>query len=153
MAGHPQTVLYIFYLTLTYTLFLAFWAWRAGLAGTEESVAERGYLIAVKGLGPYLAHALLLWLVVILLGTALAAAQLLPALEFIAHSVRSELSYEAVSAGLPLAELIAALYPGFFGGSPEYVGLVSLILIALALTLSGSSYLQGGQERGRGRET
>ena len=75
------------------------------------------------------------WLVMIGLGSMIAAAQLLPTLEFIGRSVRADLSYRAVSAGLPLNELIAILYPGFFGGSPEYVGVVSLVLIALALVL------------------
>ena len=57
-------------------------------------------------------------------------------MEFIRHSVRSDLSYQAVSAGLPLNELVSIIYPGFFGGSPEYVGIVTLVLIALALVLA-----------------
>ncbi|MCL4304181.1 MAG: YfhO family protein, partial [Anaerolineae bacterium] len=75
------------------------------------------------------------WLIIVLLGAAIAAAQLLPTREFIAHSLRADLSYPAVSAGLPLNEAIAILYPGFFGGSPQYVGIVSLVLIALALSV------------------
>ena len=70
-----------------------------------------------------------------MLGTALAAAQFLPTIEFISHSVRADLSYQAVSAGLPLSELVTILYPGFFGGSPAYVGIATLVLIALALVL------------------
>jgi len=41
---------------------------------------------------------------------------------------------------LPLNEFIAILYPGFFGGSPEYVGIVSLGLIALALVVALSPH-------------
>jgi hypothetical protein len=37
-----------------------------------------------------------------------------------------------------LNELISILYPGFLGGSPEYVGIVTLVLIALALVLGRS---------------
>jgi hypothetical protein len=129
LAGHPQTVLYIFYLSLAYTLFYAF----------SESLRTTHY---VPGTGPYASrltlHAsrfLLPWLIIVVLGTAIAAAQLLPTREFIAHSLRADLSYQAVSAGLPLNEFISILYPGFFGGSPEYVGIVSLVLIALALVL------------------
>ncbi len=134
LAGHPQTVLYIFYLSLAYTAFLAFQRWQ-----DQERSAS-----IIRPFGPsplpLLAHSLVPpvvnWLVVILLGTAVAAAQLLPTLEFISRSVRANLSYQAVSAGLPLNELISILYPGFFGGSPEYVGIATLVLIALALVLA-----------------
>ncbi len=50
----------------------------------------------------------------------------------IAHSPRADLTYEAVSFGLPLHELVSILYPGYFGGSPEYLGILPLILIGLA---------------------
>jgi hypothetical protein len=109
LAGHPQTVLYIFYLSLAYTLFDAYRCRSFGL------------------LRP--------WLVVVGLGGAMAAAQLWPTLEFIAYSLRADLSYEAVSAGLPLNELVAVLYPGFFGGSPEYVGWAGLALIGAAMAV------------------
>jgi len=66
---------------------------------------------------------------------ALAAAQLLPTLEFIARSPRADLSYQAVSFGLPLHELVSVVYPGYFGGSPEYVGILPMVLIGLALAL------------------
>jgi uncharacterized membrane protein YgdD (TMEM256/DUF423 family) len=66
---------------------------------------------------------------------ALAAAQLLPTLEFIARSPRADMNYEAVSFGLPLHELVSLVYPGYFGGSPEYVGILPMILIGLALAL------------------
>jgi len=121
LAGHPQTVLYIFYLTLAYT---AFYALRPTQLKTHYSPLKT-----------VLSH-LSLWLFIIVLGTALAAAQLWPTLEFINRSVRADLSYQAVSAGLPLNELVSILYPGFFGGSPQYVGIAPLVLIALALMLA-----------------
>ncbi len=117
LAGHPQTVLYIFYLSLAYSLFLAV---------SSPSAASPWKRVAL-GLLP--------WLTAVGLGTLLAAAQLLPTLEFIRHSVRAELSYPAVSRGLPLNELISVLYPGYFGGSPEYVGIVGLVLAAAGLAL------------------
>ncbi len=118
LAGHPQTVLYIFYLSLAYTLFRAF---------SSVALPLRLRPIILR-LTP--------WLIMVMLGGAIAAPQLLPTAEFIRHSVRADMSYQAVSAGLPLNELISILYPGFFGGSPEYVGIITLILIALALTLT-----------------
>ena len=127
LAGHPQTVMYIFYVSLAYVLFLAF----------NISHFSRRLIFSRQWLVRLVWH-LGFWFVSIALGVALSAAQLLPTLEFISLSLRSDLSYQAVSAGLPLTELISILYPGFFGGSPEYVGIVSLVLIALALTLAWS---------------
>ncbi|HXV44719.1 MAG TPA: YfhO family protein [Anaerolineae bacterium] len=142
LAGHPQTVLYIFYLSFAYALFRAFnqsanqRTQRAGVANSR--LAEDGSLIegeSVNGKLTFILRSLLSWLIIIVLGAAIAAAQLLPTWEFIARSLRADLSYQAVSAGLPLNEFVSILYPGFFGGSPAYVGIVSLVLIALALII------------------
>jgi hypothetical protein len=46
-----------------------------------------------------------------------------------------------------LNEFIAILYPGFLGGSPQYVGVVSLVLIALALAVSLSPRPADGQSK------
>ena len=118
LAGHPQTVLYIFYLSLAYALFLAF------------RTRPPNLRLILYRLAP--------WLLMVSLSGAIAAAQLWPTLEFIRHSVRADMSYQSVSAGLPLNELISIIYPGYFGGSPEYVGLVTLVLVALALVLARS---------------
>lgn len=122
LAGHPQTVLYIVYLSLAYTLLLAFFLWRRQTS--------------------FLVYAGVAWLTVVVLGAGLAAAQLAPTLEFIGYSVRADLSYPAVSAGLPLVELVSMLYPGFFGGSPEYVGIAALVLVGLALTFGVMQWRQ-----------
>jgi hypothetical protein len=118
LAGHPQTVMYIFYLSLAYTII--------------------HYPLSIIHYPLSILRRVALWLIIILLGTAIAAAQLLPTLEFIARSVRADLSYQAVSAGLPLNELVSVIYPGFFGGSPQYVGIATLVLITLALTMAVS---------------
>ncbi len=142
LAGHPQTVLYIFYFSLAYTLFHAFYTWRNSSAKdqgsdiTAEASITNYQLPGIKHHASRIIRLFIPWLIIVLLGTAIAAAQLLPTLEFIGYSLRADLSYQAVSAGLPLNEFIAILYPGFFGGSPEYVGIVSLVLIALALTMA-----------------
>jgi hypothetical protein len=131
LAGHPQTVLYIFYFSLAYFLYLRFTIY--DLRFTHHA-SERGLPLGrITLYASRLFASLIPWLIIVLLGAAIAAAQLLPTREFIAHSLRADLSYQAVSAGLPLNEAIAILYPGFFGGSPQYVGIVSLVLIALAL--------------------
>lgn len=125
LAGHPQTVMYIFYLSLAYFLYLRFTIYDLR---TTHHAPRTTYHVS------HFLASLTSWLLIVVLGAAIAAAQLLPTREFIAHSLRADLSYQAVSAGLPLNEFIAILYPGFFGGSPQYVGIASLVLIALALT-------------------
>ncbi len=103
LAGHPQTAMYVIYFTLAYLLWLS----------------QKSKIQNLKSK--------------IIIAFCLAAPQLFPTLQFITHSVRANMSYESVSAGLPLTEGIAVLYPGYLGGSPEYVGLVTLVLVALSL--------------------
>lgn len=124
LAGHPQTALYIFYLSLAYSLF--------GAISPLPSFSLASAFTWLRGVARRFAP----WLGAVALAAMLAAAQLLPTLEFIRHSVRAELSYQAVSAGLPLTELVSVVYPGFFGGSPEYVGIAALVLVAVALALA-----------------
>jgi hypothetical protein len=63
---------------------------------------------------------------------ALAAVQLVPTLAFISRSTRAGLTYEAVARGFPLSEITHLLYPGYFGGSPQYVGILPPILALAA---------------------
>ncbi len=139
LAGHPQTVLYIFYLSLAYTIFYTIYTWRHHLSATLPSPHHASrFTFHASRFTPHpsrLTLHLIPWFIIIALGAAIAAAQLLPSLEFIGYSVRSDLTYQAVAAGLPLNELISIIYPGFFGGSPAYVGIITLVLIALALLL------------------
>ncbi|MEM7030680.1 MAG: hypothetical protein AAF629_14030 [Chloroflexota bacterium] len=123
LAGHPQTVLYIFYLTLAYAIFHSIF-----------QVSTSGIFSRIKPV--------LLWGISVSLGCFLAAAQLWPTLEFIGHSLRADLSYEAVSLGLPLSELVSILYPGYFGGSPQYVGILPLLLVAVGLIIPHKNFIQ-----------
>jgi hypothetical protein len=118
LAGHPQTALYIVYGVLAYGVFRA---WFSGGRKPESSVLRR----ILRG-----AYLVLLPLV---LGAALAAIQLVPTLDLIRHSTRAGLDYSGVSWGFPLIEITPLLYPGYFGGSPQYVGILPLILAAAAL--------------------
>jgi hypothetical protein len=113
LAGHPQTAMYVVYVTLAYGLFLV-WSGRK-----ERSVWRTAVRVTVP----------------LILGVALAAVQLVPTLMFIGRSTRSGLDYDAVAWGFPLAEITHLLYPGYFGGSPQYVGILPPILAVAALFL------------------
>ncbi|MFC2030321.1 YfhO family protein [Chloroflexota bacterium] len=110
LAGHPQTAMYLVYATLAYGLFLAY-------DSRLKSYVSR--LLPIVS--------------VLAIGLGLATVQLVPSATFIAHSTRAGLSYEEVSWGFPIAELTHLLYPGYFGGSPQYVGVLSMILAIAAL--------------------
>jgi len=114
LAGHPQTAMYVVYAALAYSVGLSF-------LSSPASPAFRSRL-----------GSLLILLLALVLGAALATAQLVPTLQFIARSSRAGLGYEDVSWGFPLAEMTHLLYPGYFGGSPQYVGILPLILAAAA---------------------
>lgn len=118
LAGHPQTAMYVMYATLAYGLFLA---WSTRGAAWKAWPGNRGILVAASVLLPFI------------LGIGLAAVQLVPTLEFIVRSTRADLNYSTVAWGFPLAEMTHLLYPGYFGGSPQYVGILPPILAVAAL--------------------
>jgi hypothetical protein len=72
-------------------------------------------------------------LVFILLAFGLAAVQLLPTLEFIGLSPRASIDYQTASWGLFWYETMSFLFPGYFGGSPQYVGILPMVLVAMAI--------------------
>ena len=117
LAGHPQTSMYVVYAALAYGIFVS---WTSGAA--QESTLVQRVLRAVYVV-----------VVPLVVGAGLSAVQLVPTLQFIARSTRSGLDYSAVSWGFPLAEMVHLLYPGYFGGSPQYVGILAPILAAAAL--------------------
>ena len=122
LPGHPQTWLYVVYMTL------GFYAWRVYERQAETaSGPSRPYSLALRaaaGLAVAGVFAL-----------ALAAVQWLPTVELIAHSTRSDMGYAALSFGLPLHEMVALIYPGYLGGSPQYLGILPLLLIGVAWAL------------------
>jgi hypothetical protein len=129
LAGHPQTAMYAVYTTVAYGLFLA---WPATPRRAPEPFRITPHVSRLT----YHASRLATYaLAPVLLGLALAAVQLVPSLAFIARSTRAGLDYEAVSWGFPLAEITHLLYPGYFGGSPQYVGILPPILAVAALFL------------------
>lgn len=107
LGGHPQTAMLCAYAVAGYAAWL--WYWRR----------PSGRRFAATLVGA-------------LLGIGLAAVQLLPTLEFIRLSVRSSLGFGQAGGGFGLHELSGLLYPGYFGGTPQYAGVVTLLLAAWA---------------------
>jgi hypothetical protein len=125
LAGHPQTAMYLVYATAAYGLFLCY------ASGVERRRPQGSH--HASSIRFYLSRCLVFLLFPLVVGAALAAIQLVPTLEFIARSTRAGLDYDAVSWGFPLAEMTHLLYPGYFGGSPQYVGILPPILAVAAL--------------------
>lgn len=109
LAGHPQTFLHISYVAAAYYLFLAWqagWPWQRSLS--------LGLMVAAIAVGT-------------------AAVAWLPAVRFVANTVRSDVGYAFVATGAPLLETIHTLVPGVLGDlSPVYLGLPALALAIMA---------------------
>ncbi len=144
LPGHPQTSLYVLYTAVAFYLFRVIE--RSAFSSQPSAVSNQPSAItnlqpSTFNFQPLISNLQSLisnlppLIFALLLAGALAAAQLLPTLEFIARSPRADMSYEAVSFGLPLHELVSLIYPGYFGGSPEYVGILPMVLIGLALAV------------------
>jgi hypothetical protein len=124
LAGHPQTAMYVVYASMTYGVYLCCVA-----TGLRSSLPSEDWVSKVRSCVSRIAAYVVLPLTV---GAALAAVQLVPTLGFIARSTRAGLDFEAVGWGFPLSEMVHLIYPGYFGGSPQYVGILPLILAAAA---------------------
>ncbi|HSM55876.1 MAG TPA: glycosyltransferase family 39 protein, partial [Candidatus Sulfomarinibacteraceae bacterium] len=109
LAGHPQTFLHVAYVTAAYFAFCAYrarWSWPWLLGG--------GSLLGITAAGA----ATVAWL---------------PALRWMQHSTRADVSYEFVAAGQHLLNSLQLFVPGLRTmWSPEYVGLATLYLALLA---------------------
>lgn len=110
--GHTQTTVQITYLAAAY---IAFMAWRARLP-----LRETIWRIGLLGIG----------------GAALAAVQLLPAVELMQRSFRTE-DYHFLdkSVGFTFTELVQMLWPRLFEAQwwPLYPGVLALLLLGAAL--------------------
>lgn len=131
LAGHPQTVMYVFYLMGAYFVFRVL-SFKLQIQSSKLQKSGQPITNRQSQFSLFIIH----FSLITILGGLIAAAQLLPTLDFIRRSLRADLSFSAVSRGLPLSELVSMLYPGYFGGSPEYVGILPLMLVAAALVLS-----------------
>lgn len=108
LAGHPQIFAYTLLLASVYALARALR--RGDARGLQPSTArERLSYLALCAL-------------VVVLGTGLAAVQLVPTAELARHSPRASLSFrDFVSYSLPLRQLPMLLFPYLFGGSPHTI--------------------------------
>ncbi|HID61434.1 MAG TPA: hypothetical protein EYP49_01615, partial [Anaerolineae bacterium] len=109
LAGHPQSAMYVFYVSAIY------FAFRAG----TNRVRWRPAVIAFG--------------LFALLGFGLAAAQLLPSLEYMRLSARAQANYNEMAGGFPRQDPVQLLLPGSVSVmSPLYVGILPLFLAILA---------------------
>jgi hypothetical protein len=98
LAGHPQIFLYTLSLVVLYV----------AVTGWEASVGRMRYYTVSTA--------------ILLLGSGLAAIQLLPSIELAAHSGRAHWNYELfVAHSLSPAQSLGFLFPYLFGGRPESV--------------------------------
>lgn len=110
LAGHPQTTLFLLYVLITYTIHRA------------ARVRSR-WLPAILALGVTLA-----------LGFGLAAVQVLPGLEYMGLTVRSEMGVDALSGGFPFRDLLVLVLPNVLTlWSPLYSGIAALALAGVAV--------------------
>lgn len=110
MAGHPQMTWFLTYLLMAYLgyrVYVRRYRWWLFVAGT-----------ALFGI----------------IGGGLAAVQLLPGIEYLAHTARTGLGFDAKGNGFPFQDIIQFIFPGVVSQwSPLYVGLVGLALALIAL--------------------
>jgi hypothetical protein len=121
LAGHPQTTLYLVYATLAY-------------GGVVICSGSRNWRRSAGA--PSLQQRLSMLLGSLALAAALSAVQLLPSLTFVAASTRTGLGFAEVAHGFSLRELTHLLYPGYFGGSPQYLGILPMVLVAAGLVVA-----------------
>src|SRR5690606_15540819 len=68
-----------------------------------------------------------------LLAFGLAAAQLLPGLEYLSRTARTAMDYDAKGNGFPFQDIVQFVYPGIMSVfSPLFVGVTGLVLAVLA---------------------
>jgi hypothetical protein len=132
LAGHTASFLYVALGLALYTVFCAWERWRE-----ERSAKAAMHSLAQAG-------------VMLVVGLALAAVQILPMIELVAHSIRQTADYDfAARFSWPPGHLVSLLVPNFFGEPVHtgywgdgiydefifYVGVLPLLLALLALRL------------------
>ena len=108
MAGHPQTSWFLTYLL---TAYLAY------------QIVARKYRWTAFAIG--------LMLIAIVSG-GMAAVQLLPGLEYLVHTARVDLSFDAKGNGFPFKDILQFLFPTQLSlFSPLYIGITALALVTI----------------------
>ncbi len=110
LAGHPQTSFFLTYLLIAYWGYQVYarrWRWTWWIAGC-----------ALFGV----------------IAGGLAAVQLIPGVEYLAHTSRTGFGYDAKSNGFPPQDVVQFILPGVVSlYSPLYIGVVGLALALIAL--------------------
>ena len=125
LAGHPQSALIVAYTSSAYFFFLWF---------TTHSKLRFTFYVLFRPIAN--------WLLFIGTGLAVAAIQFIPAIEYTLLSVRAEGTYDNMSGGLPITDIIQVLLPGqvsFY--SPLYIGIVGLILALWVIFAAPNRYI------------
>lgn len=114
LAGHPQSWMLVGYTMVAYGVLVSY------------DVQKMNFRSRIARLG---------WITMpVLFGFALAAVQLLPAVEYTRLSVRAAGVYDKMAGGFPLTDAIQLLLPGVVSQySPLYVGGAGLLLALLAV--------------------
>ncbi len=114
LAGHPQTAMLVIYTVAVYAV------WRTPTIGGRRPWWGTLRFLAVA----------------LIVAGGLAAAQLLPSIEYMRLSSRAQAGYDQMSAGLPVQDLVQVLLPGVVSTySPLYLGILPLFLVGAALVL------------------
>ncbi|HEX2620308.1 MAG TPA: YfhO family protein [Phototrophicaceae bacterium] len=110
MAGHPQTSFFLTY------LLIAVWALRVVMVGA----GWRAFLLGVVIFG--------------VISFGVVAVTLLPGVEYLLLTSRSDLGFDAKGNGFPFQDVIQFILPGVVSlFSPLYIGLTGLSLVMIAL--------------------
>lgn len=115
LAGHPQLLLFQLYGLTLYVAYRCWQVWpdRRAIAATIAQYALFGVL-----------------------GSAIAAIQVLPSYEFMRLSDRAAADYTFTSVGFsPFEFLLDAVAPRIIGGLPPYVGILPLLLAVIAIRI------------------
>lgn len=114
MAGHPQTS---YFLTL---LLVVYWAYRVW---SRHSSVRRWWPRWLGGT-----------LLLALISFGIAAVQLLPGIEYLAHTARPDLTFDVKGNGFPFQDIAQFIFPGVVSlFSPLYIGFMALMLALIAL--------------------
>lgn len=109
MAGHPQTSWFLTYLLVAYLAYRSY-------------VQRYRWITAVTGI-----------IILGLISLGLAAVQLLPGFEYLAHTARVDLTFDAKGNGFPFKDLLQYVFPTQLSlFSPLYIGIAGLGLVITA---------------------
>lgn len=109
LAGHPQTNLFLTYALVAYAIHRA----------VRRRIGWKPTALAVIGM--------------LTVGYGLAAAQLLPGLEYMRLTTRTDMGFDARAGGFPFSDLMTLFVHGLTHWSPLYAGIAVLALAGIAV--------------------